>query len=496
MMRGAFMMSCNHKFDVAGTGPASTAIARMVTALVFACAITLPAQGGQDLPLPVKSALNYRRVPDDTLSIYVESVDTGEVILAWNEAVPRNPASVEKMVTTLVALDTLGPAYSWKTDVYLLGETRDGVLAGDLLLKGYGDPYLVTERFWMLLRGIRQLGISTIDGDLLIDDSYFDVGDYDPAAFDHEPLRAYNVAPNAMLTNFKVVRYYFEPDPSSSKVIVRLDPGLENLEIVNKLRQTSGTCRGYQRGITITPNEGASRITFSGRFPNGCKSYAMDRTALGHNEFTFGMFATLWHESGGKINGAWRSAVAPDEIEPALSFESLPLSDIITKVNKHSNNVMARQLLYTLGAETFGPPGTEAAGRKVVRTWLADRGMDFAELRMDNGAGLSRESRMTARQLAELLRYAYESPYMPEYLSSLSLAGIDGTLSRRFRKGVLTGMAHMKTGSLDHVSSIAGYFQARSGNRYIVVTLHNYTNIHRGPGEEVQEALLRWLYEK
>jgi D-alanyl-D-alanine carboxypeptidase/D-alanyl-D-alanine-endopeptidase (penicillin-binding protein 4) len=423
-------------------------------------------------------------------------VDTGEVVLSWNDAEPRNPASVEKMLTTLVALDMLGPAYTWKTDVYALGETTDGVLEGDLLLKGYGDPYLVTERFWQLLRRIRQAGIAAIDGDLLIDDSYFDVGDYDPSAFDREPLRAYNVAPNAMLTNFKVVRYYFEPELASSRVKVQLDPPLENLLIDNKLRVANGSCRGYQRGITITPNEDMSRITFSGRFPSGCEIYAMDRTALSHNEFTYGLFITLWQESGGRLTGEWGNAFAPEDLEPVLSFESLPLSEIITKVNKHSNNVMARQLLFTLGADAYGPPGTEASGRKVVRQWLADKGMDFAELRLDNGAGLSRDSRMTARHLADLLRYAYRSAYMPEYLSSLSLSGVDGTLSRRFRRGVLTGMAHMKTGSLDHVSSIAGYFQARSGNRYIVVTLHNHTDVHRGPGEEVQEALLRWLYEK
>jgi D-alanyl-D-alanine carboxypeptidase/D-alanyl-D-alanine-endopeptidase (penicillin-binding protein 4) len=184
----------------------------------------------QELPLAVKNALSYRRVPDHTLSVYVESLDSGELVLSWNEAEPRNPASVEKMLTTLVALDTLEPAYTWKTDVHFLGEVTDGVLDGDLLLKGYGDPYLVTERFWQLLRRIRQSGISTINGDLLIDDSYFDTGDYDPAAFDREPLRAYNVAPNALLSNFKVVRYYFEPDVASSRVNVRpLPERLRNL---------------------------------------------------------------------------------------------------------------------------------------------------------------------------------------------------------------------------------------------------------------------------
>jgi D-alanyl-D-alanine carboxypeptidase/D-alanyl-D-alanine-endopeptidase (penicillin-binding protein 4) len=456
----------------------------------------LAASAESVLPLPVQNVLTYRNVPADALSIYVEDLASGEEVLAWNESEPRNPASVEKMVTTLVALDTLGPAYRWKTEVSLLGEVKDGVLNGDLLMKGYGDPYLVTERFWQLLRQVRQSGVNEVNGNLLIDDSYFDVGEYDPAAFDHEPLRAYNVAPNALLTNFKVVRYYFQPTADSSHVQVRLEPSLENLDIVNQLRVGSGACRGYQRGITITPNDDFSRITFSGRFPSGCEIYAMDRTALGHNEFTYGLFKSLWRESGGDFSGEWQNVVAGDEVEPEVVFDSLPLAEIIAKVNKYSNNVMAKQLLFTLAAEKLGPAGTEAKGRQVVREWLAEHGMDFQELKIDNGAGLSRDSRMTARHLGDMLRYAYESPYMPEYLSSLSLSGLDGTLSRRFRDSSLTGQAHMKTGSLDDVSAVAGYFQGRSGRRYIVVALLNHTDIHRGPGAEVQEMLLRWLYDQ
>ncbi len=451
---------------------------------------------GAELPLPVQSALNYRGVPDDALSIYVEEVDTGNVVLSWNADEPRNPASVEKMVTTLVALDTLGPAYRWKTEVRFLGPVEDGVLHGDISIKGYGDPYMVTERFWQLLRQVRRAGVNEIEGDLLLDDSYFDIGNYDPGAFDREPLRAYNVAPNALLTNFKVVRYFFEPDTAKSRVLVRLEPELDNLAIVNQLHISNGACRGYQRGITITPNEDISQITFSGRFPSGCNVYAMDRTALGHSEFTYGLFKSLWQESGGKFNGEWRKTVVDELVEPALVFESLPLADVIAKVNKHSNNVMARQLLYTLGAEKLGPVGTEVKGRQVVNQWLGERGINANELTIANGAGLSRSSRITAKNLGKMLRYAYESPFMPEYLSSLSLSGLDGTLSRRFRDSALRGQAHMKTGSLDDVSAVAGYFQAKSGKRYIVVTLLNHTDIHRGPGEEVQEMLLRWLYDK
>jgi len=447
-----------------------------------------------ELPAGVRSALQVRQVPQDSLSIHIEDLDTGEVVLAWLPGEPRNPASTMKLLTTLVALDVLGPAYRWKTDIYALGEIKEGTLEGDLLLKGHGDPFLVTERVWQMLRGIRQSGIDNISGDLLLDDSYFDIGEYDPAAFDKQPLRAYNVAPNALLMNFKVVRYWFEPDGQS--VLVRLDPQLGNLSVDNRLKLVPGYCGGYQRGITVTNNVDNDLVTFSGRFPKGCKRYAMDRTVLSHNEYAYGLFSSLWRESGGTLDGVWRKAVAPEDRDPVFTFESPSLTEMIASVNKHSNNVMARQILYTLAAEVLGPPGTEAGGREVIGRWLSENELEPADLAFANGAGLSREARITALDMASLLRFAWKQPYMPEYLASMSLTGLDGTLSRRFRGSELVGKAHLKTGSLDHVTAIAGYLQARSGRRFSVVVLQNFEDIHRGPGEEVQEALLRWLYEQ
>ncbi len=459
--------------------------------------ILLPVvSGAAELPAGVLSALNVRNVPAESLSIYVEDVESGEAVLRWRDEEARNPASTIKLLTTLAALDILGPAYRWKTEVYANGRIDGDTLDGDLLLKGYGDPFLVTERVWQLLRNIRNRGIREIKGDLLIDDSYFDVGDYDPAAFDRQPLRAYNVAPNALLMNFKVVRYWFEPDEEAGAVSVRLDPELDNLQVENRLGLRNGSCRGYQRGITITANGPVDQVTFSGRFPNGCERYAMDRTALTHNEFVYGLFRSLWRESGGVFDGEWKNVVADEEAEPLLVFDSLPLREMIARVNKHSNNVMARQLLYTLSAEVDGGPGTEQGGRKVIADWLVDNGLESCKLALENGAGLSRDARITAADLAALLRFAWRQPYMPEYLSSMSLSGLDGTLTRRFRNTELIGTAHLKTGSMDHVTAIAGYLQSRSGRRFAVVALQNHEDIHRGPGEEVQHALLRWLYEQ
>jgi len=450
----------------------------------------------QDLPVGVQSALNTRNVPHETLSVYVTDVETGESVLEWRGDEPRNPASTIKLLTTLVALDVLGPSYRWRTDVFADGVLADGRLDGDLVLKGYGDPFLVTERVWQLLRNIRHAGVREITGDLLLDDSWFEVGDYDPAAFDRQPQRAYNVAPNALLMNFKVVRYWFEPNDANNAVTVRMDPPLDNLSVENHLGLANGSCRGYQRGITVTTNKTSDEVTFSGRFPNGCKRYAMDRTVLSHNEFVYGLFDTLWQESGGSFHGGWRKTVVDEDAEPLLSFDSLPLSEMIARINKHSNNVMARQLMYTLGAEVNGAPGTEDSGKDVISMWLTDNGLSSTRVAIENGAGLSRKTRTTARDMGEMLQFAWRQPYMPEYLASMSLSGLDGTLRRRFGNTDLVGKAHLKTGSMDHVTAIAGYLQSRSGRRFAIVALQNYEDIHRGPGEEVQEALLRWLYEQ
>ena len=449
-----------------------------------------------ELPLPVRQILDIRKVPHDSLSVFVQDVDSGEVVLRWQDGVPRNPASTMKLLTTLVGLDVLGSNYRWTTEVFALGEIEDGRLDGDLLIRGHGDPFLVTERVWQMLRLVRQAGIHEIGGNLLIDDSYFDVPERDPAEFDRRPLRAYNVAPNALLMNFKVVRYWFEPDHDRNAVRVWVDPPLQNLRVENKLALRRGYCGGYQRGITITANEAIDKMIFSGRFPTGCKSYAMDRTALSHNEFAYGLFTSVWRESGGEFSGGWMNAKAPEDVEPIVSFDSLPLADIISGVNKNSNNVMARQILYTLSAEVLGPPGTESGGRKVIEDWLAETGIEFPTLTLDNGAGLSREARVSAREFGDLLQFAWRKPYMPEYLASMAISGLDGTLRRKFDDARLTGQAHLKTGSLDHVSAIAGYLQSRSGRRFSVVMLHNFDDVHRGPGEEAQVALLRWLHEK
>ena len=135
-------------------------------------------------------------------------------------------------------------------------------------------------------------------------------------------------------------------------------------------------------------------------------------------------------------------------------------------------------------------------GREAAIMVLAEVGLDFPELRLDNGAGLSRDTEISARSLGRVLLAANDSLYGAEFVSSLPLSGLDGTLRRRFRNEGLTGRMHLKTGRLDGVFALAGYLRSMSDNEYVVVAIQNYEDAHRGPGEEVQSALLRWIYQQ
>ncbi|MDH3417903.1 MAG: D-alanyl-D-alanine carboxypeptidase/D-alanyl-D-alanine-endopeptidase [Gammaproteobacteria bacterium] len=449
------------------------------------------------LPPPVQRILDGHSISPQDISVLVQPVSGDEPIVSHLPAVPRNPASTIKTVTTWVALDTLGPTYYWPTEVYFLGEFADGALDGDLALKGFGDPYLVTEEIWKLLRALRRTGLEDVRGDLLIDDTYFERVDEDPGAFDGQPFRTYNVLPSALLINFKAVRFQFLPDHANAAVRISADPAPTNLDIDNRLRLVDGPCRGYQAGIAfdLADFPTGRRAVFSGNFPAACAPYSLSRTVLEHDSFAYGVYRTLWAELGGRHRGGLRRGVVPQDTEPALTWRSRPLAEIIRSVNKFSNNVMTRQLLHTLGAERDGPPGTAAAGIAVIHEYLEAHGIESGGLVIDNGAGLSRATRISAEALTGVLLTAARSPLAPEFLASLSLGGLDGTTRGRFNGHEVSGRMHVKTGRLDHVSALVGLVHARSGVDYATVVMVNSPDAHRGPGTELQEALVRWVYE-
>lgn len=461
-------------------------------------ALPVPAASPTALPEPVAQALKRQGVSTRGLSVYVHDVGSRVPLLAVAADTPRNPASTMKLLTTLAALEELGPAYQWKTEAYTAGALRDGRLDGDLYIKGYGDPFLVIEHFWRLLRALRQQGIETIAGDLILDQSQFASEAGDPAEFDGRPERAYNVQPAALLVNFQAVNFRFLPEPAAKRVRIVAEPHAANLDIDNRLKLTDKPCHGWNRhvGFELKRDNGRETAVFSGHYDAACGEHELFRVVTDAPRYIHGVFTALWREMGGRFEGKVRTAAVPANARRLHTHYSPPLADIVRSVNKYSNNVMARQLLLTLAAEKSGVPATSANGGDAVRAWLRQRGLEFPELVLDNGSGLSREERISARHLGEVLLAGYASPAMPEFLSSLPIAAVDGTLRNRLGGSAIDGQAHLKTGLLNNVRGLAGYVRDRQGRRVVLVVLHNHAQADGNAGRIVQEALLEWVYNR
>jgi serine-type D-Ala-D-Ala carboxypeptidase/endopeptidase (penicillin-binding protein 4) len=449
----------------------------------------------EHLPASVTKILAKHKVPKDSLSLYIQEFDSSDPLVALNIDTPRNPASVIKLLTTYAGLDILGPNYTWETHVHLDGTLNNGTLDGNLIIEGRGDPFLVRETFWHLLFTLRNRGIQHINGDLLIDNEHFEDENGSPADFDNKPYRVYNTFPDAALLNFRSHQFHFIP--MNKKLHIYADPPASNLQIRNKVKLVKGACKGKHRRLkfNVLKQGSVTTVKFSGNYPSRCGNQELLRTVLPNGDYVFGVFKALWEDMGGTINGKY-GETSIDDNNPFYIVPSKPLSEVITYINKYSNNVMTRQLLLTIGKENNDNAGNKTAGRKVISDWLQNIGIPAPELIIENGSGLSRSARISAHTLAMLLQHALQSPYQPEYFSSLPLVGIDGTVRKRL-KGILPpGSARIKTGIIDNVRSMAGYVKSKNNKNYIIVSLQNYKGIQNTTGTLVQDEILKWLYKQ
>lgn len=466
---------------------------------ILAIALLFLAQpsAADSLPAPVAQALKAAGIPTTAVSLVVRDVDSLGTRASFNARQSMNPASVIKLLTTYAALDTLGPAYTWQTEAWLQGALRDGLLEGDLHLRGGGDPKFTYEQFWRLLRQVRQSGVKDIRGDLVLDRGVFQLPDADPGIFDDQPMRPYNALPDALLVNFNAITLRLAPDAAMAAVTVGAEPVLANLEIVNRLQLgKQSNCGDWRDGLRADtfPHVHGTRLVLTGIYPAACGDRPWNLSPIVSRQYVAGVFQTLWKELGGGFSGAVRDAPVPAEARLAAVLPSPTLGEVVRDINKYSNNVMARQLYLTLGLSSGRRPVRNEDGESVMRNWLTTRRLEMPELFLDNGSGLSRHTRISAEHLAQLLQSAWNSAVMPELMASLPLAAMDGTMKKRLRQQGVAGQAHIKTGSLEGVRAIAGYVLDRSGRRAIVVFLINHANA--GAARPAQDALLQWVYER
>ena len=442
------------------------------------------------LPVSFTRALHDADIPLDAVALVIQPVESTEPILSHRAMQAMNPASVMKLLTSMVALDKLGPAYAWKTDIWAAGDINKGVLTGDLIIKAYGDPTLTLERIWLLQRALKAQGIEAIHGNLVLDTAYFQLPQLDAGALDGEPLAIYNALPAALLANYNASVFTF--NVLNDVVVITPELKQPKLAVVSHLVPDDAPCGEWKDRMFPVVGTLRTELVFEGRYARECGEKHLSLNLYDAARNFDVTFRALWAESGGALTGSTLLGAAPAGTAPLLSFPSIPLAEALRNQNKYSNNLMTRNLYLTLGAEANGAPATLEKSRRAVQAWLADKKIAAPEPVLENGAGLSRIERISAQTLGRILVMAYRSPYFSEFESALPIAAVDGTLKRRFTDSPLAGRAHLKTGTLKDARALAGYVMNRDGRRIVFVMLVNHPQAEKA--DAAQRALLDWTY--
>ena len=447
------------------------------------------------LPAQVSNPLQAAGIPEQSVGIWVQAVDSDTPLLALNPNQAFNPASVMKLVTAFAALERFGPAHTLDTRVLYAGSREGNLLDGDLILVGGGDPMLSLERLWRLLRQVRLLGIHEIKGDIVLDGSALQLPPHDPNAFDGRGLRPYNSGPYGVLTHFNTLNLTLIPGAGAdAPVTVLAGAPLAGVRIDNQISAAPGNCGVWYAQLDArsetTPD--GLRVVLSGKLPSRCGRRDWSVAPLEPAAFAGALIAGLWQELGGTLQGQVREGRAPVNSVELLRDTSPAMADIVREMNKWSSNVIARQLLALLGSQERPSLDMVDAGRAATRNILLTAGIDADGLVIENGAGLSRIERITPAGLARMLQVAWHRPFMPEFISALPVAGVDGTARRRLNDSPARGHAHIKTGTINGVRAIAGYMLDHTARRHIVVMMVNHPKA--AESRPAQDALLEWVW--
>ena len=422
----------------------------------------------------VQQALKTNKLQDDALSLVLLPLTGPGVPTVFNADVSMNPASTMKLVTTYAALEMLGPTHQWKTEFYTDGTLNNGILQGNLYLKGGGDPKLNMEKLWLLMRDLRANGVQQITGDLVLDRNFFEQPQLPVFNDDgNDENKPFLVKPDALMVNLKALRFVARND--SGKVLVSVEPPIASIRIDNQVKAINAKqCTGDVRYNPVTQADGSVIVTVSGQLADGCNSQTY-LSLLDHATYTAGAVRAIWKELGGSIQGQDRQASVPKGAKLLARAYSPDLAEIIRDINKYSNNTMAQQLFLSLGAQfrTDADGDDAKAAQRVIRQWLAKKGITAPHLVMENGSGLSRAERVSAREMAQMLQAAWKSPYAAEFISSLPIAGKDGTMRKRLKTTAMNGQAHIKTGTLNTVRAISGFSRDSNGDTWAVVAILN-----------------------
>jgi serine-type D-Ala-D-Ala carboxypeptidase/endopeptidase (penicillin-binding protein 4) len=473
----------------------------LLSTLLFlgGCASVSSEKNPANLPQSIADALAAAQLPLGSLSVVVAPLGGGADLLRIEADRASAPASVMKLPTTLAALEMLGPAFRSSVQLWSAAPQQADRLRGDLVVRGRGHVEFGFSDLEALLAKLRAQGIREIEGDIVIDRSYFSPQRMDVGVpqFDESPEFRYNIIPDAMMVNQNLITLHI----SSNENEVRLlsVPALPNVMVKSELSLNDARCADWEDSWkipqpTISAN-GAMTLTLQGAFPKNC-TRVEEINALDRDGWIEGAIRSVWTQ---RLGGAWAGRVRAAALVEAgarkLAEQHSRLANALVRdANKSSDNAITRTLFLQLGVGyAQGSEPSLLASERRMRTWLRGIGIDHSKIVFENGSGLSRTERIPAAQLAKLLQYAASSPWSHEFIASLPIAGIDGTMRNRLLNSAAKGKARVKTGTLRDVVSVAGYVPDANGKMYVVVAMVNDPRASHRVARPVVDALIDWV---
>jgi serine-type D-Ala-D-Ala carboxypeptidase/endopeptidase (penicillin-binding protein 4) len=464
----------------------------------FACVAQQPA-----LPDVIKNMLRAAQIPEDAVAAKMVRLSDGALVLAHNSDASMQTASTMKLATTLVGLERLGPTYRGRTELVSSAKVVNGVLEGDLALRGLGDANLDWRAFESMLEMLRNQGVEEIRGNLIIDRHFFQPPRLDIGVppFDETPEFRYNVIPDALLLNMNLGSFDLTSD--ATVMSIRMTPALDGVTVIGKMALIEATCSKWEDGWkspTITKRNDASVvIELNGTFPKNCAANT-ELNLLDRSDFTDRLFRSLWRGLGGKFSAAVNEYAFVDPRVDANSrvlatHRSRPMGEVVRDINKTSDNTLARLLYLTLGTlpTTDSNLNSIMRGEQEIRAWFKRNAINDEGLVLDNGSGLSRTERMTPAQMTALLTIGSRSNWAPEFIASLPIAALDGTMRRRLRESPAAQRARLKTGTLKNVVAVAGYVPDGTNELCVAVAFINHPLATSKVAQPILDALIDWV---
>ncbi len=476
----------------------------MLRPIAFALLLAFAAAASAQLPQPVLQLMAAAHIPEDAIGVVVLRGDA--TLVSHLAERPMQPASTMKLVTTLIGLEQLGPVFRGRTELRTAGVLFGDTLTGDLVLRGGADADLTGEVLQNMLQALRNQGVRKIDGRLLLDRQLFNPARADTGLepFDESPDAYYNVIPDALLVNKNML--LLEMRSNGRAVQVAAQPALDRLTVESGMTLIDAPCArwedGWKQPLVLREASGAIRVLLQGTYPRNCIA-SNSINVVDRQDYVDRLFRDIWKRLGGIFDGATIDGSATPDMRLLAEHVSRALPEVVRDINKPSDNALARTLFLSLGSlETDAVHGshpmagsgpTALRADLVVRDWMRRKGINDAGLVIDNGSGLSRMEKISPAQMAGLLNAGLRSKWAPEFMASLPIVGVDGTMRRRLKDSPAAERARMKTGTLRNVTAVAGYVPDANGQQCVVVAMINTERSTEAKGRAVLDALVDWV---